>query len=119
MILEGVNDILQGGNANEIEQGLSKVTQEAHVHHLKVIGCTILPYGGSPGWSTKGEAIRTAVNRWILHSSGDDTVLDTAARMASPMGVMWLNPIYDSGDGIHPNAAGHEALAKMVVAALK
>lgn len=118
VILAGVNDIAQGGNAAEIEEGLTIVTREAHAHHIRVIGCTILPYGAS-GIPKQANTTRVLVNAWILHKSGDDRVLDTATAMEDPEDHSWLNPVYDSGDGTHPNALGYEVLAKVIAPALK
>ena len=45
----------------------SQMIERAHAHGIRVIGATILPYGGSnyyhPG--PKNEADRQAVNAWI------------------------------------------------------
>ena len=60
IILEGVNDI-GGGAANPpsaqaLEAGYGQMIARAHAHGLKVIGATILPYGGAFYFRPQGEA---------------------------------------------------------------
>ncbi|MER5324697.1 SGNH/GDSL hydrolase family protein [Streptosporangium roseum] len=75
------------------------------------------PFGGadgvSPGFDTsEGERTRRRVNEWIRAHC--DTVADLDRALHDPAEPTVLRPAYDSGDHIHPNDAGAEAVADML-----
>ena len=72
---------------------------------------TLLPFKGSGYWSEDNEARRQAVNRWIRSRQDVDAVVDFDAAMRSADDALALNPVYDSGDHLHPNDAGNAAMA--------
>ena len=78
----------------------------AHARGIRVIGATILPFkAGShepPADFASAEAIRQAVNHWILTSGQYDAVADFAAAVADPTDPQQLNPAYNSGDSLTP-----------------
>jgi lysophospholipase L1-like esterase len=51
------------------------------------------------------------VNDFIRTSGTFDAVFDFNAWLADPNMPTQLNPIYDSGDFLHPNEAGYQVLA--------
>ena len=53
-------------------------------------------------------------NRWILNSGAFDGVIDFASVMARPANPIALRPAYDSGDHLHPNDAGYQAMADAI-----
>ena len=122
MILEGINDI--GTLAHpETERPVTKddlvwVLQEmiarAHAHGMKVIGCTLTPYGGAGYARENGEAIRQAVNQWIRTSGAFDAVVDFDAATRDATDPTRLQAAFDPGDHLHPNNAGYEAMANAV-----
>jgi lysophospholipase L1-like esterase len=61
--------------------------------------------------SATAEKTRTDVNTWITTSHAFDGVIDFAAAVADPGRTTALNPSYDSGDHLHPNDAGCQAMA--------
>src|SRR5262249_29189346 len=69
---------------------------------------------GAGYYSPAGETIRKAVNAWIRTSGGFDGVVDFDAVMRDPAKPLRLNPAYDSGDNLHPNDAGYDAMADAV-----
>jgi lysophospholipase L1-like esterase len=84
---------------------------------LRTVGVTLLPMGGSVFSSPRSEAKRTAINTWLREagsagSAGNagnyDAVIDLAEAMDTGGA---LTPAYDSGDHIHPNDTGYEAMA--------
>jgi lysophospholipase L1-like esterase len=79
-----------------------------------VFGATLTPFRGARYWTPAGEAKREAVNRWILTSSWFDGVFDFAKVLAEPGDPAQLAPAYDSGDHLHPDAAGYRAMARAV-----
>ena len=80
----------------------------------KVIGVTLSPFGRYAYWSPAIEAERDAINRWIRTSHAFDGIIDFDRVLRDPTHPAWLNPRYDSGDGLHPNDAGHAAMARAI-----
>ena len=60
------------------------------------------------------EASRQAVNAWIRTSGAFDGVIDFDAVVRDPADPLRLNPAYDSGDHLHPDDAGYQAMADAV-----
>ena len=60
------------------------------------------------------EAIREAVNVRIRTSGAFDGVIDFDAVIRDPADPLRLNPAYDSGDHLHPNDAGYQAMADAI-----
>ena len=87
---------------------------EAHAAGVKIFGGTLLPFQGSRNWTPGGEAEREAVNHWILTSGAFDGVIDFARAVADARNPLRLNPAYDSGDHLHPNDAGYDAMAAAI-----
>ena len=128
IVLEGVNDL--GGLTREkevskaehmalvdrIEGAYAQMIARANAHGIRVIGATILPYGGSnyyhPG--VENEADRQAVNAWIRDPSHFDGVVDFDAVMRNPAHPNLMLPAYDSGDGLHPGPAGYKAMGDAI-----
>ncbi|MEV6865836.1 SGNH/GDSL hydrolase family protein [Streptosporangium subroseum] len=70
-------------------------------------------HGVSPGFDTsEGERTRRLVNEWIRAHC--DTVADLDHALHDPAAPTVLRPAYDSGDHIHPNDAGAEAMADLL-----
>ena len=128
IVLEGVNDLggLTRGKevskaehmalVDRIEGACAQMIARAHAHGIRVIGATILPYGGStyyhPG--VENEADRQAVNAWIRDPSHFDDVVDFDAVMRDPAHPNLILPAYDSGDGLHPGPAGYKAMGDAI-----
>ncbi len=126
ILLEGINDIGYSQNrgpltaphtdvsALEIVEGYERIITLAHTAGLKIFGATLTPFQGARYWTPAGEAKREAVNNWIRTSGAFDGVIDFAAAVADPSDPERLNPAYDSGDHLHPNAAGYRAMAAAI-----
>ena len=117
IVLEGINDIgfsLGGVSAAQIIAGYRQLIAVAHARGVKVFGATLLPFRGAGYYTAAGEATREAVNTWIRTSGAFDGVIDFDAVMCDPAEPLWLNPTYDSGDHLHPNDAGYQAMADAV-----
>ena len=126
ILLEGINDIGYSQNrgpltaphtdvsALEIVEGYERIITLAHTAGLKIFGATLTPFQGARYWTPAGEAKREAVNNWIRTNGAFDGVIDFAAAVADPSDPKRLNPAYDSGDHLHPNAAGYRAMAAAI-----
>ncbi len=126
ILLEGINDIGHSDkhgpfsvphtdvSALQIVDGYEQIIALAHAARLKIFGGTLTPFAGARYWTPAGEAKREAVNRWIRTSHAFDGVIDFARVLAAPGHPLALNPAYDSGDHLHPNAAGYRAMANVV-----
>lgn len=92
----------------------------AHAKGIKVIGATITPFGSAPYYSKMGDSIREAVNEWMrrtaLSSQKYDGLVDFDEVLRSPgaRSREMLNPVYNSGDGLHPNALGYRAMSDAI-----
>jgi lysophospholipase L1-like esterase len=109
----GVNDIGFDATAEEIIAGYQQVLAQTHAQGLPIFGATITPFGGSFLDTPQREAVRQAVNDWVLGAPFDG-VFDFAAALADPADPSALAAQFDSGDGLHPNDAGCQALADAV-----
>jgi lysophospholipase L1-like esterase len=126
ILLEGINDIGESQShglataphtpvsALAIVEGYERIIAMAHAAGVRVFGATLTPFHGARYWTPAGEAKRDAVNTWIRTSGAFDGVFDFAAAVAKPGDPEQLAPAFDSGDHLHPNAAGYRAMARAV-----
>jgi lysophospholipase L1-like esterase len=123
IVLEGINDIGFSVGPQHSDPGLTPariiagyrdLIAQAHARDVRIFGATLLPYQGAGYYSPAGEAIREAVNAWIRTSGAFDGVIDFDAVMRDPANPLRLNPAYDSGDQLHPNDAGYQAMADAI-----
>lgn len=134
ILLEGINDIGFSGEqdtgcyaptnatvtAAQIEAGYRVLISQAHARGVKIYAGTLTPfanstptYGGNFG-TAPGEALRAQVNNWILTSGAFDGVINFAQTVQDPYNPEYLNPIYNSGDSLHPGDLGYEVMADSI-----
>jgi lysophospholipase L1-like esterase len=116
VLLEGINDI-GGGVATSADQLISAYRQlitRAHSDDTCILGGTITPYKGAGYFSPAGEQVRERANRWIRSSGEFDGVVDFDKATRDPQHPRVFLPAYDSGDHLHPNDAGYQAMAATV-----
>ncbi len=123
IILAGTNDIglpLMLGQSrpapDEIVSGLLALAGRAHDRGIRPVLATIPPILASryEFFLADGtEHTRRTVNDAIT-TQHDWPVADFSAALAAPDDPTRLNPAYDSGDGIHPNDPGAQAIADAV-----
>jgi len=97
--------------------GVQQLISQAHASGIKFYCSTLTPNGGRPAadWSTGAETIREQINAFYLSgTSGCDGIVDQAGATADPTDPVQYLPAYNSGDSLHPNDAGHLAIANAV-----
>ncbi|WP_255953073.1 SGNH/GDSL hydrolase family protein [Streptomyces odontomachi] len=114
VVAVGVNDVLhspQGPNADRIVEGLRELTRRSHAHGLRVVGATLMPFGGHLGYTNRLESVREAVNQQIRTGRVFDAFVDFDRALRDPYNPRKLRPQYDSGDHLHPSDAGYFKMA--------
>ncbi|MDK3064215.1 GDSL-type esterase/lipase family protein, partial [Acinetobacter baumannii] len=131
IVLVGINDISWPGTAfapkqqipsfESLTEGYRRVVSEAHKHNIQVIGATLLPFSGAlPNtpldnyYQPNKDQLRQRINHWMRTSHTFDGVLDLDEGLKDPKHPNRLNPIYDSGDHLHPNDRGNQHMAELV-----
>jgi lysophospholipase L1-like esterase len=128
IVLEGVNDLgtltrdapatpeAHADLVRNVIGAYSQMIARARARGVKVIGATILPYGGSAYYhpTAVNEADRQAINAWIRQPGHFDAVIDFDQLTRDPARPDRMLAAYDSGDGLHPSMAGYKAMADAV-----
>jgi lysophospholipase L1-like esterase len=116
IIWEGSNDI--GAHPHLPRTDLTGAYEQliaiAHTRGIRVIGATLQPDKGASYWTPQGAVLRVAVNDWILSGGAFDGTIDFSRVLENPADTDALLPAYDSGDHLHPNNAGYQAMANSV-----
>lgn len=126
MIFEGVNDI-GVADADPVNQTLignrligayEQIASRVHVFEIPIFAATITPFGTpanssviQPYSSPVREQTRQHLNAWIRSSGVFDAVIDFDEIVRDPNNPSQLAPWFDSGDHLHPNVAGYQAIA--------
>jgi lysophospholipase L1-like esterase len=98
----------------QLIDGYRTLIEDAHSRGIRVVGVTLTPFRGASVYTAHSAQFRTAVNAWITTSGEFDAVADFASALADPADPTRLAPKYDSGDHLHPNAAGYRVMADAV-----
>ncbi len=116
IFLEGINDIGNGvvTSAAQLISADEQIIARVHADGLRIFGGTLLPFSGAGYYSPRKETIREVLNTWIRTSGAFDGVIDFDASLRDPANPTQLLAAYDSGDHLHPNDAGYQAMANTV-----
>ena len=125
VVLLGVNDLGHPGTSAPLSETVTaddiigahrQLIARAHERGLRIHGGTITPFGGDTlgFYGERTAAARQVVNRWIRTSAEYDSVIDFDAALRDPADPERMRARYDSGDHLHPNDAGMQALADAV-----
>jgi len=132
IVLAGINDIgvltrdapatpaAHAALVAQITAGYGQMVARAHAHGIRVIGGTVMPFGGNgyyhPGPAS--EADRQAINAYIRAPGHFDAVVDFDRITRDPTQPDRLAPTLDSGDHLHPSEAGYRTMGEAVPIAL-
>jgi lysophospholipase L1-like esterase len=125
IILLGINDLGYCGrfgaaqcvSAEQVTAGLASMVAKAKERGVKVHLATLTPFKGAafPGYyNDEAERKRQAVNAWIRGNAGVNGIVDFDLALQDPADPQRLRPAWDSGDHLHPNDAGYEAMANAI-----
>lgn len=132
ILMMGINDIGWPGtilvpegelapSADDIIAGYRQLIARAHAHDMSIIGATLTPFEdtfhGNPlygYYNEEKEAKRQAVNQWIRTSGAFDGVIDFDAATRDPNNPKHIRADFDSGDHLHPQDTGYEAMAESI-----
>lgn len=125
IIQQGINDIIHpvGEKVNvfrpmsdlptveQLIEGLKTYIAQARSYGYRVYVGTLLPMGG---WRTDApfrQEMRHAYNDFIRTTDLIDGCIDFDRALHDPANPDWFLPEYDSGDHLHPSAAGYRRMA--------
>ena len=118
-LLIGINDIVYSPAsaplpADALIAGYRQLIERTRLHGLPVMGATLPPFSGFVYYTPAREAVRQAVNAWMRSAAPFDLLADIDLALRDAGAPQRLRAAYDSGDHLHPNDAGYEALAAAV-----
>jgi len=121
ILLLGINDInfsaadpSQAVSAEQITGAIGAAITKGKQAGLKVYLGTLLPFKGATNYTEAGEACRQSVNTWIRANKNADGVIDFDQATRDPADPTVMLAAYDSGDHIHPNDAGYQAMGNAI-----
>lgn len=116
IVLGGVNDLRRDRppTAAELVAGYQLLIGRARAAGVRVVGGTIVPFGGDRRYTVAGEWTRQLVNQWTRTSGAFDAVVDFDAALRDPVAPYRMDPRFHPGDGLHPNDTGYRAMAAAV-----
>jgi lysophospholipase L1-like esterase len=125
VLLEGINDIGVSGpggmfgdtplaDPQAIIAADLQIIGRAHEHGIAIIGATLLPFEGAMYYTPDKEKVRLAVNEWIRSSGKFDAIVDFDAALRDPASPGKFLASFDSGDHLHPGAAGARKMADAI-----
>lgn len=121
VLMVGIEDIGNGSAANPVTlddmvAGYRQLIARARAARIAVTGATLAPFEGAAShsiqYSVEKETLRQTVNAWIRSSGEFDAVFDADRVLRDPARPSRLLPAYDSGDHLHPNDRGYQALGE-------
>jgi lysophospholipase L1-like esterase len=95
--------------------GLQRLIMRAHERNIRFLCSTLTPFEGAKYWTPAEETERQKVNSFIRdNGNGCDGIVDQDAATHDPAHPTRYLAAYDSGDHLHPNDAGHKAIANVI-----
>ena len=119
-VLAGVNDIGHGTDAATAFSFLDRLYDEALADGLKIVVFSVTPLGGwipnsTLHWTPQMQVQLDLLNSMIASKAAANpdqmTFCDTYKLLGDPKNPQQLNSLYDNGDELHWNLAGHQLVA--------
>ena len=126
-VLGGVNDIAHGESAAKTFSYLNRLYDEAMADGLQIVAFSMTPLGNwdanpTSRWTLEIQVQIDLLNAMIAAKAAANPVqmrfIDSYKLMGDPTDPKKLNPIFDHGDGLHWNLAGHQMVASTYLAQL-
>jgi lysophospholipase L1-like esterase len=114
MVFIGVNDIGGGTSAASLITAYTQWANKAHARGILAYGATITPFGGNGYYTAAHETTRQAVNAWFRTNNVYDGLIDFDMTVRDPVTLTNLLAAYNSGDGLHLNPTGYQAMANAI-----
>jgi lysophospholipase L1-like esterase len=119
IVLIGINDIVYSPASSPIPvdsliNGHLQLVAKARARGLRAIGGTLTPFEGQAYYTAARENVRKRFNDWMRGGGAYDAVADFDLALRDPARVTRLRAAYDSGDHLHPNPGGYQAMAQAV-----
>lgn len=126
MIFEGVNDIgvadpdvkSQMEIGDQLIVAFEQIATRVQTAGIRFCGATITPFGTNPSSNytqpysnAEREKTRQRINSFIRYGEIFDCVLDFDRVVRDPQDPSLLLEKFDSGDHLHPNEEGYQAIA--------
>lgn len=127
IIAIGTNDFAMARNpkketwvtAKRLAEGYEELLGLLKSQNIMAIGTTVLPRGGTRGYLPAQEKERQAFNAWLRDSKAFDAMIDLDAITRDAKHPEQMAFVVDSGDHLHPGAAGGRIIAYRVYEQLK
>ena len=123
ILFEGINDIEAQTRMHQpydelvkqLEWGLAQIATQAHDHGIKVFVATQMTdcRNFQCTWP-EGEKARTAFNEWARTAKMFDGLIDFDLITRDPQHPTQMLEKYNSGDYVHPNDTGYQAMADAI-----
>ncbi len=123
ILFEGINDIEAQTRMHQpydelvrqLEWGLAQIATQAHDRGIKVLVATQMTdcRDFHCAWP-EGEKARTVFNEWTRASKLFDGLIDFDLITRDPQHITQLLGQYNSGDFVHPNDTGYQAMADAI-----
>ncbi|MDX8033254.1 GDSL-type esterase/lipase family protein [Lentzea sp. BCCO 10_0856] len=111
----GTNDLANGCSSNDIVASYREVFARLHAAGIAVHVTPITP---RPGYTNQNNVDRHAVNDFVKRGSNCSdsctSLMDFDQVLEDPIKPNSINPPYDTGDGVHANIAGQQAIADYI-----
>ncbi|WP_306471542.1 GDSL-type esterase/lipase family protein [Streptomyces sp. ms115] len=130
VVLIGVNDLAHPASlpeaaddavtADELLAGIGAFAEVSHRHGTQAVVCTTPPFFGNEAWTPQTEAVRQEVNVRLATETSFDAFVDLDQALADDEAATPAQrDAFHTGDRLHPNPQGGEAIAAAVMPALR
>jgi lysophospholipase L1-like esterase len=108
ILMIGGNDLLFGYPTAQWQLQYSNLVAQLQANGVKVKHCLNTP---------RNNTDLRPLNNWITNNYPAADIIDTWTPLLQ--GTYMLNPAFDSGDGLHPNDAGHQLIGQIISSRLR